>query len=243
MWKSSHNTLFNYRRRSLNIHQNKEEKSLKEDPLVTWLIEVKAFGRKNSTMLIGVVIAIIIVAAGATIFNQIQKSAAGKASEAFGSAMIAYNSHDYVKAVELFKNVTDNYRSTVQGIQSAYMLGAISYEQEKFDEAITWYTVASQGSEKADFIAGEALEAIALCYEAKGDVTSAVSYLEKALKDDKVKFRHTAIKWKLALLIKGTDVNRAKILCNEIASDTLAKEFHQKAENLVAAIEAGSAGQ
>jgi hypothetical protein len=226
----------------LNIHQNKEEKSLKEDPLVTWLIEVKEFGRKNSNMLIGVLVAIIVVVAGVTIFNQIQKSAAGKASEAFGSAMIAYTGHDYVKAVELFKNVNDNYRSTVQGIQSAYMLGAISYEQEKYDEAITWYTIASQGGEKADFIAGEALEAIALCYEAKGDVTSAVSFLEKALKDDNVKFRHTAIKWKLALLVKGTDMNRAKILCNEIVSDTLAKEFHQKAENLIATIEAGVAG-
>jgi hypothetical protein len=226
----------------LNIHQNKEEKSLKEDPLVTWLIGVKEFSRKNSNMLIGVLVAIVIVVAGVTIFSQIQKTAAGKASEAFGSAMIAYNSHDYAKAVEEFKNVTDNYRSTVQGIQSAYMLGAILYEQEKYDEAITWYTIASQGSEKADFVAGEALEAIALCYEAKGDVTSAVSFLEKALKDNNVKFRHTAIKWKLALLIKGTDINRAKILCNELVSDTLAKEFHQKAENLIAAIEAGSAG-
>lgn len=225
----------------MNIHQNKEEKSLKVDPLVTWLIEVKAFGKKNSNMLIGVLVAIVIGVAGVTIFGQIQKSAAGKASEAFGSAMIAYTGHDYAKSVELFKNVSENYRSTVQGIQSAYMLGSIFYEQEKYDEAITWYTVASQGGEKADFVAGEALEAIALCYEAKGDVTSAVSYLEKALKDDKVKFRHTAIKWKLALLIKGADVKRAKILCNEIVSDTLAKEFHQKAENLIAAIEAGAA--
>ncbi len=226
----------------MNIHQNKEEKILKEDPLVTWLIGVKEFSKKNGNMLLGVLVAVVIVVAGVTIYGQIQKSAANKASEAFGSAMIAYTGHDYGKAVELFKNVTDNYRSTVQGIQSALMLGAILYDQEKYDEAITWYTIASQGNEKADFIAGEALEAIALCYEAKGDVNSAVSYLEKALKDDKVKFRHTAIKWKLALLIKGTDINRAKILCNEIISDTLAKEFHQKAENLVAAIGAGSAG-
>jgi tetratricopeptide (TPR) repeat protein len=156
--------------------------------------------------------------------------------------MIAFNAHEYDKAIELFRNVADSYRSTVQGIQGAYMLGSILYEKEKYDEAITWYTVASKGGEKADFIAGQAIEGIALCYEAKGDVKSAISYLETALKDESIKFRHSAIKWKLALLTKNSDINRAKLLCNELVSDTLAKDFHQKAENLIAAIEAGSAG-
>jgi tetratricopeptide (TPR) repeat protein len=187
-------------------------------------------------------VAIIVVFGGIMVFNQIQKSAGAKAGEAFGTAMIAYNAHEYDKAIELFRNAADNYRSTVQGIQSAYMLGTILYEKEKYDEAITWHTVASKGGEKADFIAGQAIEAIALCYEAKGDVKSAISYLETALKDNSVKFRHSAIKWKLALLNKNSDINRAKLLCNELVSDTLAKDFHQKAENLIAALEAGSAG-
>jgi hypothetical protein len=234
--------LLSSRRRSLNIHQNKEEKSLKEDPLVTWLIQAKEYSIKNSNLLIGILIAVVLIVVGTTVFRQIKNSSAAKAGDAFGSAMIAYTGHDYEKAIELFRNVADNYRSTNQGIQSSYMLGAILYEQGKYDEAITWYSVASKSGVKADFIAGQAMEAIALCYEAKGDVKSAISYLETALKDNSVKFRHNAIKWKLVLLTKGSDVNRAKLLCNELVSDTLAKDYHQKAENLIAAIEAGTAG-
>lgn len=226
----------------MNIRQNKEEKSLKEDPLVTWLIKAKQYSKKNTNLLIGVLIAIIIVVGGSITFKQIKGAAEAKAGDAFGKAMIAYNGQSFEKAVDLFRNVADNYRSTPQGIQSSYMLGAILYGQGKYDEAITWYTIVSQSGDKADFLAGQALEAIALCYEAKGDVSTAISFLENALKDNSAKFRHNAIKWKLALLTKDSDVNRTKLLCKELVSDTLANDFHQKAENLMAAIEAGTAG-
>jgi len=226
----------------LNIHQNKEVKSLKEDPLVTWLIKAKLYCKKNTNLLIGVLIAVIIVVGGSIVLKQVKGAAEVKAGEAFGKAMIAYNGQDFEKAIDLFRNVADNYRSTPQGVQSSYMLGAILYGQGKYDEAITWYTIASQGGDKADFLAGQSLESIALCYEAKGDITKAISFLESALKDNSAKFRHNAIKWKLALLTRDSDVSRAKLLCKELVSDTLANEFHQKAENLMAAIEAGTAG-
>jgi hypothetical protein len=45
----------------------------------------------------------------------------------------------------------------------------------------------------------------------------------------------------IGTLTRDSDVSRAKLLCKEQVSDTLANEFHQKAENLMAAIEAGTA--
>ena len=226
----------------MNILHNKEKKVANSDPLMDWLFKAKEFSQKNANVLIGVVVAIVVIISGIGVFRQMQMSSIAKASAAFGNAMMAYNAKENDKSIDLFRIVADNYRNTPQGYQSAYMLGTILFDSDKYDEAQTWYTEASKGGDKADFIAGQALEGIALCYEAKGDIQSALTYLEKALNDNRVKYRHNAIKWKIALLNKSTDVDRTKAICKELVSDTLASEFHQNAENLLVKLETVSGG-
>jgi tetratricopeptide (TPR) repeat protein len=155
--------------------------------------------------------------------------------------MIEYTNRNIEKAVENFRIVADNHRSTSQGIVSAHMLGSIFLTMQRYDDAIKWFEIASTAKKELGFVGGEALVGLATCYEAKGDLPRALDNLEKAIKDDRIRYRHGAIRWQTALLYsKSNNAARASELCREILSDTTATDYQPKATNLIAAMEATS---
>ena len=134
-------------------------------------------------------------------------------------------------AIDQFRLVAENFSGTVNGNISAYMLGGILCQQGRYDEAITWYESVDKGT-KAGFVGAQAYEGLATCYELKKDTAKALSYLEKALKDERLTYRHGALRWKAALLYRATDTTKAIALCDAIISDTLASTQHQNAAYL-----------
>jgi predicted negative regulator of RcsB-dependent stress response len=222
----------------LNIKYNKAKQHLKDDPILDSLFSTKEFFVKNSNQLLGAVVVILVLIAGFLVFNNVRKSGENKASESFGKAMIYYTGNQLDKAAEQFKLTAENHGSSQPGALSAFLLGRILYDQGKYDDAIEWYSSAAKGARSIEFVGGQALEGIAACYEAKGDTKSAVENLEKALKDDRIKFRHSTIKWKIALMDGKSEKSRSYL--KEIVSDTTAIDLHQRAENLLASMDTGS---
>ena len=223
----------------MNIKFSQKKQEMREDPVLEFFLKAKQYVMKNANVLSGVVIALVVVVGFFFIYAQMKKSGDEKAEEAFGQAMIEFNNRNMEKAIEDFRIVADNHRNTASGAESALMLGSIFTNIGKYDEAIQWFQMAEAGTGDIGFISGEAREGIAGCYEAKGDIPKALEYLEKAVKDDRITFRHAAIRWKMALLnekTKGTE--RAKTLCREILNDTTATDYRQRAENLLAVLEA-----
>jgi len=218
----------------LNIQYNKHKQELREDPVLDWLLKTKDFMMKNSNVLIGALIVMVFIIGGWMAFSYFQKNSSLKAKEAFGAAMIYYNENQMDKAIEKFRIVAENHRHTSQAVQSAYMIGTILYNQGKYDVASTWFESAASGKTASEFISGQAQEGLAACYEAKGDVKTALKYLEKALDDKRNQFRHPAILWKMALLNRTSDAATTRKICKQIMADTLANEYRQKAENLIA---------
>ncbi len=225
----------------MNIKYSQKKQEMREDPVLEFLFKVKEYVTKNANTLVGVGIAVVLVAGFLLVYSQMKRSSQEKASEAFGQAMIAYNNRAADKAVEQFGIVADNYKSTPESAMSAYMLGSIYFNVGRFDEAITWFETAASRKTAADFISGESLEGIAGCYEAKGDLPKAIGYYQQALDDSRIKYRFAAISWKLALLNqKMNNGERAKTLCQQIIADSAASDYRQRAENLLAVLEASS---
>lgn len=220
---------------TLDIKYNKHKQEFRDDPLMSFLLDSKEFFKKNRKLLSTGLTIVVVAIAGLSVFNLMSKSNEKKVQTEFGSAMISYENQQMAKAAEKFKLIAEKYSNTPQGLQSAYLLGGILFDQGQYDEAKKFYEIASK--EKKEFIGAQASEGIAACYEAKGDVASALKYLEKALSDSRIAYRHGAIRWKIALLSKSSDVAKAKKICNEIISDTSAVEYHQPAENLLAVME------
>ncbi len=225
----------------MNIKFNKQKQELREDPVVDWLFATKEFIQKNLNGIIGTLVAVIVILGVFFAFNYYRKSHMKSAREEFGKAMVLYNDQKADEAVDQFRMVAENYRGTSVGTMSAYMLGSILYRLRRYDEAITWYEKVKKGKD-VGFIKPQALEGLAACYEIKADTTSAIKCLEAALADERLSYRRNAIKWKIALLSRTNNAERAKKMCDEIIADTTAQEYHQDAEFLKAFIINSQAG-
>jgi len=94
------------------------------------------------------------------------------------------------------------------------------------------------GGAGGGFVKGQALEGLATAFEEKGDTSAAIRYLERALRNKDAAHRHSAVRWKLALLNKN-NAAAASHYCRELLADSLASLYHPKAENLMAAVNAG----
>ena len=225
----------------MNIKFSQKKKELREDPVIETFFQTKAFVQKNLNILVGTAIVIAFAAVVLVVYSWMKSDSLAKAEAAFGTAMIEYSNRNIEKAVENFRIVADNHRNTPQGEMSSIMLGSIFMSMGRNDDAIKWFEVASAKKGRLGFLGAEALEGLATAYEAKGDITKALEYLEKALNDDRARYRHAAIRWKMALLNqKINNAVRAEALCREILSDTTATDYRQQAENLLAVLGASS---
>ncbi len=90
----------------------------------------------------------------------------------------AYRAKDRAKALEMFRKVCADYRRSDACGEAWRQIGMILRRQGKYDEAIAAYRqLMPDKSKKVDV---DCLEAgpIACCYEAKGDFTSALEWVE-----------------------------------------------------------------
>ena len=219
----------------MNIKYNKKKQESREDPVIDGIFKTKEFFEKNSRNLIVFIVLIIIVTGGISGFNYYKKSQQIKARESFGKAMVAYSTKNFDDAIDQFRLTSETFKGTITGTTSAYMLGSILFQQKQLDEAITWYESVINGHD-AGFVTGQAFEGLASCYELKKDTASALKYFESALNDGRIDYRRNALRWKIALLSRKSDVTRAKKLCEEIIADTLAQDYRLNAEYLLATL-------
>lgn len=219
----------------MNIKHNKKKEELRKDPVMDAVAEAHNFFKHHSKHLLTFLIVIAVVSAAVLIFNNIKERKIQQAKRDFSKALILRDDQKDKEALEAFLHVFDTYKGTPQAVYSAFIIGHHYRDQEKYDEAISWFQQASKGNKDAGFISGESLEALAVCYEAKGDITKAQEYFELALKDESIPHRHAAIRWKMALINKKQgNTEKVKYYCGTLISDSTAVEYKQKAENLLA---------
>lgn len=220
----------------MEIKYSKKKQEIRQDPFMDFLARAKDFTAAKSNTLTGIGIAICLVVAGVVVYGYLQRSGEEKAIEAFGKAMVAYESGDQARAVEALRTVVDNSKNTPQSVYSAYLLGSVLLRQGKYDEAITWFNSAVSGSSKAGFVAADAQEGLAGCFEAKGSRDQALACLSKAVADPRIGYRRATIAWKAALLCREmARTSEAEGYCKTIETDTTADAsiYKQNAENLV----------
>jgi len=218
----------------LNITYSKKKQEFRHDPVMEWLAAARDWLVKNSTLAASVTLGAVFILVIAAVTMTVRRSGLEKASEAFGSAMAAYAAGNEQKAVELLAAAADNYKGTPQGAYSAYLIGTIMLNEDRFDEAIEWLLPVSSRRD-AGFVPAAAREALATAYEGKGDLDNALKYNEMALNDKRITYRHPAIRWKLALINKELKkFDLAETQCTNILSDSLATAFHSRARQLLA---------
>jgi hypothetical protein len=221
----------------LDIKRKKSGVSEGADPLVDGIVKARKFFTKNGTLITVFCVAVVVIVGGSFIFNNMKEANIRKAQEIFGVGILDYHAEQFDRALTSFNEVANNFARTPVGTMSAFMMGSIYLQQGNHDQAITWFETAANGKD-AGFVRGQAIEGLAVAHEEKGDVAAAVRNLERALRDKTIAHRHPAIRWRLALLTRDANSSAAIAHCRGIIADTMATTYHQKAENLLAAISA-----
>jgi len=221
----------------LDINQKKGGIPEGVDPLIDGVVRFRAFISKNGGVVAAFLVTVVVVVVGILVYNGLRESQIQKAKELFGVGILDYNADQFDRALESFTQAAGKYKGTPQGTASAFMAGSIYLQQNNVDQAVTWFEAAAGGAESG-FVKGQALEGLAAAYEEKGDNAAAIKSLERALRDKAAAHRHSAIRWKLALLNKD-NASAASRYCKDLIADTLATQYHQKAENLLASVNAG----
>lgn len=234
----------------MEIKYSRKKQEMRSDPVMEFIIQARDFFMGQGNVIMGITVGVLLVLGGVTIYNSVKKSSTHKSQEAFGKALIAYEAssvnttsaaENLDKAVESFKTVVDNNKNSPQAIYSAYILGHIFLRQQRYDESITWFNAAVSTGTQTGFVGASALEGLASCYEAKGNLQEALKFLKKATLDDRLKYRGPELAWKAALLSKELkSYGEAKEFCQKIIADTVsaAAGYKQKAENLLTEIRA-----
>jgi tetratricopeptide (TPR) repeat protein len=224
----------------LNINQRNGGVPEGVDPLIDGVVRARAFFAKNGNTVLISLLAAVVVAAAVLYYNHDKESKTVKAQEVFGVGIMDYSADRFDEALRSFIEAAERYRGTPQGAMGAFMAGSIYLQQRNIDQAVKWFELAVAGGSGSGFVKGQALEGLAAACEEKGDIAAAIKHLERALRDKDAGHRRSAIRWKLALLNKNSaNAAAASLYCKELLADTLASSYHQKAENLMAAVNAG----
>jgi len=217
----------------VNIEYSKKKQEMRRDPLMEFLVEAKQFIITRSNALIGIGVGIAVVIAALAAWNGIQKNQIRKAQEAFGNAMIVYGKNDDQKAFEEFAKVIESYGGSPHAAYSAYLMGQMLVKQGKHQDALKWFEMA-RAKGRASFVGGSAIEGLAVCYEYLGQMDKAQSCFAEAMKNDQLKFRQNAIRWKLALINQEQkQFDKAMQFCSQIVADTSEKVLRDQAANLL----------
>ncbi|MDR2579239.1 MAG: tetratricopeptide repeat protein [Chitinispirillales bacterium] len=219
----------------MDIKRKKSGQLEGADPLVGGIVRAREFFTKNGKLVVVCCVAVAVIVGGSFIFNAMREANIRKAQETFGVGILDYQAEQLDRALASFSEVANNFGRSPIRTMSAFMMGSIYLQQGSHDQAITWFEAAANGKD-AGFVRGQALEGLAVAHEEKGDIAAAVRHLERALRDKTISHRHPALRWRLALLTRDSNSSAAMTHCQNIISDTTATMYHQRAENLLAAI-------
>ena len=219
----------------MNIKYNKKKKELRKDPVLESIGKIRDFVVKNSNTVISSILVVIFMFAGFQIYSYFKKTGMLKSQEAFGKATSLYKLQEYDKAIDAFKLVIENHGKSSHALYSCYMIGQILLSNGEYDKAISYFEKALSFKKNTAFLRGESLAGIGTSYEAKGELEKSLQYFQEALNDEKIRYRHPSIQWKMALINKKLGKkDKVVYYCNKLVSDTLITDYKKKAENLLA---------
>ncbi len=178
----------------------------------------------NYQIVLGVVVAIVAILWGVSSMQNKNNAQLSKAQTDYGTLFVAKQTMGEFNQAEIisFYDTTDNNQLAAY---AAYQLGAIALGAQEYDSAIVWYDNALSKMPNTDFVLGNIHEGKGVALEAINDLNGALESYRDALDSKTNNFRVSALRLKIAYLLKKSDdFDGVKTECEAIVSDTTASE-------------------
>ena len=160
-------------------------REIKEDKLVTAYFETRGWIEQNTKILSYVAIGLVGVAVIGFLWTKNRADSNDKATTMLAKVIPYYDEGKYDPAIngvpqegtQGLQAIVDEHGSTKTGQLAKLYLANSYYALKNYDKALEYYNDISVSDK---LVSASALAGAAACYEAKGDLSKAASYFEKA---------------------------------------------------------------
>jgi len=160
-------------------------REIKEDKLVTAYFETRGWMEKNTKILSYIAIGLACAAVIGFLWIKNRAESNDKATTMLAKVALYWDKGEYDLAIngvpqegtQGLQAIVDEYGSTKTGQLAKLYLANSYYAIKNYDKALEYYDDISVSDK---LISASALAGVAACYEAKGDLSKAASYFEKA---------------------------------------------------------------
>lgn len=163
------------------------KKDLKEDHFGEILEEVWRYAKAHLEVVGGGALAVVILILAAVLFFQNQAKSEDEAvlllDNARGAFLQAASPQDLQNAISQFENLSKRFGSTSSGRQALLYLGLSYRRVAAYDKAIPYLRNFVSKREKNDLLRAAGEEALAACYEDKGDLREAAKLFDRMAGD------------------------------------------------------------
>lgn len=158
-------------------------KELKEDRFEKVVEEVWGYTKAHLEIVGGGALAVVILILAAVLFFQNQAKSEDEAvlllDNARGGFLQAASPQDLQNAISQFETLSKRFGSTSSGRQALLYLGLSYRRAAAYDKAIPYLSNFVSKREKNDLLRAAGEEALAACYEDKGDVQEAAKLYDR----------------------------------------------------------------
>ncbi len=157
-------------------------REIKEDKLVTYAYKTTDFLNKNSKLVTGVVIGVLVIAVLAFFMSRSKTQANQLASAKLAEAMMYYNNLNYDKAIPVLKDVIDKYDGTKSAGFAIFYLANSYFNKANYQDALVYFKKYLKEYGKDKLMSSTSIAGIASCLDSQGKYLEAAKTFEKAAK-------------------------------------------------------------
>jgi len=154
-------------------------KQIKQDKFVTIYFKVVDYINLNSKLVTGIALGIAAVVIISILFMRSKRTAEMNASVELTKARVELAGYNAETAIDILKNMADNYSGTKSAGRGVFYLANIYFEQNKYDEALTYYNKYLDDYSDDVILASSSFSGIGACFEQKEAYLEAAQYYKK----------------------------------------------------------------
>jgi tetratricopeptide (TPR) repeat protein len=166
----------------LKAQKRLTKRELKEDKFVTLYFQVQEYFYRNSKILIGALVGLIVVILAIYGFTRMNASREASAQLELTKAKVALTQQNYAAAIDMLLQLVEEYGGTASGKEGRFYLANAYFANKDFINAERYFQDAA-GNLDDDILESSALAGIAACLEEKQDYSGAAESYERAARD------------------------------------------------------------
>lgn len=216
---------------SRNIRISKRE--MKEDKFTTFMLLAKERFMDNWTFVAGGVALIIIIVAAMMYYQSSGVKKEAEASEIFARAESDMYSRNYQLAIVDFKNIVDDFSSTVYARQALFNLGNSYFYSKNYTEARAVFEDYLEKYNDDKYFTVSAIAGIAATLVGTGDLIAAADkYREAAEKYPDFSVTGEYLVQAMKYYIKGGQPESAKVVYAKLSKQFEGSKYHKDGQRI-----------